>query len=199
MAFNLEKGSKFSLDKGIQRVQVGLGWSAADNYDLDACAFGLKHDQSGKPRFYDSQNYSHVVFFGNKGQLKKGNAGAFGTFDDSILHHGDSLTGEADGDDEIIDIDFTKLPDAIDEVSILVTIYKPQERGHSFKGVKDSYIKVRDIEGREELCSFQLKENFPDSTSVQVGSFLKENGTWSFQAVGAGFNKTLDQILEVYM
>jgi len=192
--FNLQKGGKFQISKGIQRVMVGLGWDAGDNYDLDASVFGLIN-VGGNPRFYGDG--SHAVCYANSG-LKKPN-GTFMTDDGSICHMGDNRTGVGDGDDEKIEIDFSKLPVDITEISIFVTLYEPAKRGgQEFSKVKNSFVRVVDTEANSELCKYQLRDEFAGATAVQVGSFLKENGQWVFHAVGAGSKAELGAVLEQY-
>jgi tellurium resistance protein TerD len=200
--FELNKGGRFSLDKGIQRVTVGLGWDAGDNVDLDASAFGLAHLQGGKPVFYNDG--SHAVCYANK-ELRQPN-GQFKTSDGSIIHSGDNRTGDGDGDDEVINFDFTKLPGDIVEIAIWITIYegekpKPNEAPKPkqvFGQVKNSYIRITNADTKGELCVYHLREEFAQSTAVQVGSFTKENGIWHFDAVGAGAEVELGKILEQY-
>ncbi len=193
--FQLEKGSKFSLDKGIRRVRIGLGWDAGDNFDLDGSVFGLVHLPGGKPMFYGDG--SHAVCYANS-ELKKPD-GRFITADESIIHSGDNRTGAGEGDDEIITVDLTKLPPQVVELAAWVTIYKAKERRQNFSLVKNSYIKVTDADTNGALCEYRLREEFGNAASVQVGSFVKNsNGTWEFTAVGAGAPVELGDVLNQY-
>ena len=97
MAINLSKGQRVSLDKGVRLALVGLGWDTnrydgSADFDLDASAFLL--GANGKVRSDDD-----FIFYGNL-QSKDG----------SVMHTGDNLTGEGDGDDETLFIDFSKVP-----------------------------------------------------------------------------------------
>jgi len=191
--FNLEKGSKFQINKGIQQVRVGLGWDAGNDFDLDASAFGLIHC-TGNPRFYNDG--SHAVCYANTG-LKQ-NDGTFITSDESIHHLGDNRTGLGDGDDEKINIDFSKLPADIVEISIFVTIYEAGQRGQDFSMVENSYVRIVDLDTNQELCVYKLREDFAGKAAVQVGSLVKEKGIWSFQTIGAGSGAELGDILNQY-
>lgn len=197
--FDLKKGSKFVLDKGIQNVRVGLGWDADDTtgkgFDLDASAFGLVHLTGGKPVFYNDG--SHAVFYANH-PLKQPD-GKFVTADGSITHTGDNRTGAGSGDDEVIYIDFSKLPKDIVEIAIWVTIYEAVKNNQNFGLVKNSYIKVTDAGTNADLCEYKLRDEFGAALSVQVGGFTKdENDIWSFTAVGAGAAVELGAILDQY-
>ncbi len=197
MHFQLEKGGKFALDKGILRVKAGMGWDAGDGVDLDASAFGLVHLPGGKAMMYGDG--SHAVFYGNT-DLKQPN-GSFLTKDGSILHSGDNRTGEGDGDDEIITFDFGKLPTDIVEIAIWVTIYHAHKSKPTmtFGAVKNPYIKLTDVEAGGVLCEYKLGTEFATATAVQVGSFVRTDaGTWDFAAVGSGAEVEIDKIIEQY-
>jgi tellurium resistance protein TerD len=191
--FDLNKGGRFSIEKGVQRVLIGLGWDAGDNFDLDASAFGLVNI-NGNPRFY--ADGSHAVCYANK-DLKKP-TGEFITDDGSIKHLGDNRTGVGEGDDEKIELNFFKLPTEITEISIFVTIHEAVKRGQDYGQVKNSYVRVVDQDTEAELCKYALRDEFAGASAVQVGSFLKENDQWVFHAVGAGSKADLGAILNQY-
>ncbi|MBE0343260.1 TerD family protein, partial [Paenibacillus sp. 28ISP30-2] len=100
MTISLSKGQRIDLTKtnpGLTRVVVGLGWdtnkySGGADFDLDASAFLLYED--GKAKAADD-----FVFYNNP------TGGA-----ESVIHTGDNRTGEGDGDDEQIIVDFSKIP-----------------------------------------------------------------------------------------
>ena len=93
MPINLTKGQKVDLTKGnpgLKKIMVGLGWdvnafdSGAD-FDLDAAAFML--GDNGK-----CPTEKEFIFYGNLTHESE-----------SVVHMGDNLTGEGEGDDEQIE------------------------------------------------------------------------------------------------
>ena len=111
MAINLSKGQKISLSKEAPNLKValvGLGWdikqydSGAD-YDLDASIFLL--NANGK-----CAHESDFIFYNNLSS-------------NGVTHSGDNRTGEGDGDDEAVTIEFEKVPDYIQKIAVTVTIY----------------------------------------------------------------------------
>ena len=119
MGVNLSKGQRVSLDKNMQMALVGLGWDTnkydgGADFDLDASAFLV--GANGKVR-----NDNDFIFYGN-----------LQSTDGSVTHTGDNLTGEGDGDDEVLIIDFSKVPADIEKIAITVTIYDAQARGQNF-------------------------------------------------------------------
>merc|ERR1711988_1319561 len=81
VAFAMEKGGVLDLPQDLGSIRVGLGWDVDEGeVDLDVSAVLL--DQGGKDL--------EAVFFG---RLES---------EHGIVHSGDNLTGEGEGDDEEI-------------------------------------------------------------------------------------------------
>ncbi|MBQ1266135.1 MAG: TerD family protein [Proteobacteria bacterium] len=190
MAVKLQKGQRVSLDKGMQHALIGLGWdtngySGSDGFDLDACVFML--GSNGRVRCDED-----FIFYGN---LKSP--------DGSVTHTGDNRTGEGSGDDEVILIDFTKIPADIQKIAITVTIYDAEERRQNFGQVNNAYVRVArtensdDFVGREEL-RFDLAEDFSIETALVVCEIYRHNGAWKFNAVGSGFSGGLEALCKNY-
>ena len=190
MAINLSKGQRVSLDKGVRLALVGLGWDTnrydgSADFDLDASAFLL--GANGKVRSDDD-----FIFYGNL-QSKDG----------SVTHTGDNLTGEGDGDDETLFIDFSKVPADVQKIVITVTIYEAQERGQNFGQVSNAYVRVarrsneNDTVGIEEL-RYDLGEEFSIETALVVCEIYRQGAEWKFNAVGAGYQGGLYALCRNY-
>lgn len=186
MGVNLSKGQRVSLDKGMTMALVGLGWDVnrydgSADFDLDASAFMLGAD--GRVRKDED-----FIFYGN---LKSS--------DGAVRHTGDNLTGEGDGDDEVIILDLTKVPADVQKIAITVTIYDAQVRRQNFGQVSNAYVRVarmngaNDMVGTEEL-RFDLVEEFSIETALVVCEIYRNNGTWKFNAVGAGYSGGLEAL-----
>ena len=122
-----------------------------------------------------------------------------GSSDGSVTHTGDNLTGEGDGDDEVLIVDFSKVPADIQKIAITVTIYDAQVRGQNFGQVSNAYVRVarmaneNDMVGTEVL-KFDLAEEFSVETALVVCEIYKNNGEWKFNAVGAGYQGGLEAL-----
>jgi tellurium resistance protein TerD len=118
MAISLQKGQKVDLTKdnaGLTKLHVGLGWDTnkydgGAAFDLDAAAFLL--GENGKVG-----SDADFVFYGNLEHSSK-----------SVKHMGDNLTGEGEGDDEVIKIDLSNVPANIANIDFTVTIYDASAR-----------------------------------------------------------------------
>src|SRR3954451_21082692 len=121
MAVSLSKGGNVSLTKaapGLTAVNVGLGWdvrtTTGADFDLDASALLCGAD--GKV-----VSDQHFVFFNN---LKSPEG--------SVEHTGDNLTGEGEGDDEMIKVNLAAVPAEVDKIVFAVSIYDAETRSQSF-------------------------------------------------------------------
>ena len=180
MSVNLQKGQKVDLTKGnagLRRVMVGLGWDAAEqqgglfggrtqDIDCDAIAFLLNSE--GK-----IENSSDVVFFNNLRHMSG-----------CVLHQGDNLTGEGEGDDEQIMVDLANLPSKYERIVVLVSIYKATDRGQHFGMIRNAFIRLVDADKNKELCIYNLSENYSGMTALVFGELYRYKGEWKFNAVG---------------
>ncbi len=190
MAISLQKGQRIDLTKGksdLNRIMVGLGWDpvsqskgglfgafkSAPNVDCDASVFMLTDD-----RF---QAKGDLVYFGN---LKSACS--------SVIHSGDNTTGDGDGDDEQIMIEFKSIPERINKLVFVVNIYDCAKRKQDFGMIQNAYIRVVDPKTGEELVRYNLSDSYAGLTSLVAGEIYRHNGEWKFGAVGDG---TTDQNL----
>ena len=190
MGVNLAKGQRVSLDKNMNMALIGLGWDTnrydgGKDFDLDASAFLLNAD--GKVRKDED-----FIFYGN---LKSS--------DGSVRHTGDNLTGEGDGDDEVLIIDFSKVPSDIQKIAITVTIYDAQERSQNFGQVSNAYVRVARMANENEMVGtevlkFDLAEEFSIETALVVCEIYKNGDDWKFNAVGAGYQGGLEALCRTY-
>lgn len=179
MGVNLSKGQRVNLDKTMTMALVGLGWDTnryegGYDFDLDASAFLL--GANGKVRRDED-----FIFYGN---LK--------SQDGSVRHTGDNLTGEGDGDDEVLIINFTKVPPDVQKIAITVTIYDADKRRQNFGQVSNAYVRVARIASEDdttgsEVLRFDLGEEFSVETALVVCEIYRYNNEWKFNAVGAGY------------
>ena len=177
MAISLQKGQKVDLTKtnpGLTKLVVGLGWDTnkydgGSAFDLDAAAFVLT--ESGK-----IGTDKDFVFYGN---LKHPS--------EAVIHLGDNLTGEGDGDDEQIKVDLSKVPESVQKVSFAVTIYDAETRKQNFGMVSNAFIRLVDEASNTELMRYDLGEEFSIETAVVVAEIYKNGTEWKFNAIGSGF------------
>jgi len=181
MGISLQKGQNIKL--GLTKMSVGLGWDPRIGtgmaFDLDASAFMIN-----KQSMIPSEGY--FVFFNN-----------FNSPDGALIHSGDDLTGgnSDDGDDEIIQVDLTKVSDDIEQILFVVTIHDSFDRRQNFGQVRNSYIRIVDDSNGQEVAKYELGEDFSIETAVEFGRLYKHNGGWKFEASGIGHKQDLAYFL----
>ena len=177
MPISLKKGQKVDLTKtnpGLTKICVGLGWDVnkydgGSAFDLDTAAFLL--GENGKVR-----EQGDFVFYSNLSHA----SGA-------VVHQGDNLTGEGEGDDEQIIVDLSKVPADVTRIAFTATIYDAEERKQNFGQVSNAYIRVIDEANNKELIRYDLGEDFSIETAVVVGELYRNGSEWKFNAIGSGF------------
>lgn len=182
MAIELQKGQRVGL--GLQKVGIGLGWDPNDStghdFDLDASAFMLSDGKIPADEF--------LVFYNN---LKSP--------DGAVESSGDDQTGgSSDGDDETLTVDLAKIDSRVDEIMVVVTIHDHVTRGQNFGQVRNSFIRIYDATSNEEICKYELDEDFSIETAIEFGRVYKKNNEWKFEAVGKGYNGGLDVFVGKY-
>lgn len=186
MGVSLQKGQKVSLTKdnaGLAKIIVGLGWdevqqsgggllgglfgSSQQEIDCDASAIMLKNG-----KFVDKDD---LVYFGNL-KHKSG----------TVNHQGDNLTGAGDGDDEQIVIDLSRVPADYDKIVIVVNIYQAVQRRQHFGLIQNAFIRLVDARNNNEMCKYNLTDNYSGMTAMIFGEVYRHNGEWKFSAIGQG-------------
>jgi tellurium resistance protein TerD len=176
MGVSLTKGGNVSLTKaapGLKAVSIGLGWdvrsTTGTDFDLDASALGLDPN-----RKVVSDEY--FIFFNNKTSP-----------DGSIEHQGDNLTGEGEGDDEVINVDLSTVPATVDSIAFPVSIYDADSRGQTFGQVRNAFIRVVDQADGTELARYDLSEDASTETAMVFGELYRNGAEWKFRAIGQGY------------
>lgn len=183
MAINLQKGQRQNI--GAPKFTIGLGWdtnssSTGQAFDLDASVFLLNENKKlvGDDFF---------VFYNNLESPDK-----------AVIHTGDNLTGEGDGDDEQIKIDLPKIDSRVKEIIVVVTIHEAESRRQNFGQVRNSFIRVFNSDTNEEILKYELDEDFSIETAVEFGRIYERNGEWKFEAVGSGQREGLAKYVNLY-
>ena len=187
MSVSLQKGQKVSLTKegqeGLNQVIVGLGWNEAQAnkggllgglfgskpqaIDCDASALMLRGG-----RLLDGKD---IIYFGNL-QHPTG----------AVRHMGDNLTGAGAGDDEQIVIQLQQVPAEYDRIVFVVNIYQAVQRNQHFGMIRNAFIHIMDARNNQELCRYNLSENYDGMTAMIFGEAYRHNGEWKFNAIGQG-------------
>ena len=180
---NLKKGSSISLEKQgklLEKVCIGLNWGAIQKKAL----FGLVKtahsvDLDGSVTLFDKDgNDLDTVYYSKL----KSNDGA-------INHSGDDVRGDAGGDDgidnEIIEINLTKVAPEVEQIVFYLNSYNGQDFGDI------PYSKIRIFEGNRHkvddvFATFNLSADasFAGNVSMVMGKLIRTRSNWKFEAIG---------------
>lgn len=190
MAISLQKGQKVSLEKvapGLVAAFIGLGWDVnptdtGTDFDLDSSLFLLGANEK-------LVSEKHFIFYNNLASPDP---------DQSIKLMGDNRTGEGEGDDEGMIVDLRKVPEDVQKIVITVTIHEAEQRGQNFGQVSNAYVRLVNVETKEEVLRYDLDEDFSLETAIIMAELYRRDGTWRVNAVGAGYQGGLQAMLNRY-
>lgn len=182
MSINLQKGQKIDLTKGgigLKHIMVGLGWDEAQqsntsgflglfkskSQDIDCDASAILCNSNGR--------YMNLVYYRNL-QLSNG----------AIVHQGDNLTGAGDGDDEQIMVDLSKISPLVGKIVFVVNIYSASDRKQHFGMTQNAFIRLVDMDKNNEICRYNLSDNYYGMEGLIVGEIYRYNEEWKFNAIG---------------
>ena len=196
MAISLKKGEKVSLTKdnaGLSNVMIALGWDEAaqkkfsffgtksKQIDCDASAILLQNGKLASDK--------DIVYFGNLVHRTE-----------TVRHFGDNLTGAGAGDDELIMVDLEKIPAQYDRIVIVVNIYQAMDRGQHFGMIKHAFCRLVDARNNNEMCRYNLTDDYSNMTALIFGEVYRHNGEWKFNAIGQGTtDRGLNELAKRYM
>ena len=226
MALNLVKGENHKLASTLNQFHIGLGWDVNEgasqyDFDLDVSAFMIGSDKK-------VLNDNYVVFYNSDNRLKVDHNGqlvrplrivdaglwsnnekmreesrpvdpeisVIGSLDDE-----DGTTSE-DGDDEVMDIDLSKVRPEVKEIVICVSIYDYERRRQNFGQVERAYVRLykpgKDKVGEEEYL-YDLTEDFSADHAVEFIRLYRHNGDWKIQALGIGHKGGLEELVAKFV
>lgn len=187
MSINLAKGQKVDLTKNnpnLKKIKVCLGWDTnkytGGDFDLDASVFLLNNTSK-------AQSEKDFVFYNNL----RHDSGA-------VIHSGDNRTGLGEGDDEMITVEFTKIPLYVDKISFVVTIFDADKRRQNFGMVSNSFARVVDADTNTEILRYSLGEDFSVETAIVACEVYKYGNEWKFNAVGSGYQGGLAALVKSF-
>lgn len=163
MGINLQKGQRIDLTKGnvgLSEVRMGLGWAPV--------AVGRKIDLDASVILFDeNKNVVDIVSF-----LK------LRSNDGSVLHSGDNVTGEGDGDDETISVSLQRVPAAVKSLIFVVNSFS----GQSFNEVAEAYARLVDTRNGTELAKITLTEKGGQRSAI-LASVYRNGSEWKMAGI----------------
>lgn len=174
MAVNLVKGQKISLEKEaggkLDKVIMGLGWDARKKKGFFGFGGGSRHiDLDASCVLFDEAGKMlDTVWFG---QLK--------SKDGSVVHTGDNLTGEGEGDDEQIIVDLSRVPAGVKTLVFVVNSFT----GQNFSQIENAFCRLVDQRNNREVAKFNLSTQ-GNHTAQVMAKVYRHEGEWKMHAIG---------------
>jgi tellurium resistance protein TerD len=111
-----------------------------------------------------------------------------------VMYQGDNRTGEGDGDDEQVLVDFDRIPSDIERVAFTVSIYDADKRAQNFGQVRNAFIRLVNDSTGVEVVRYDLSEDYSTETALIFAEVYRNGGEWKFRAVGQGYRDGLGGI-----
>ncbi|MEP1318379.1 MAG: TerD family protein [Roseibium sp.] len=187
MTITLDKGQTLNLSKekpGLTKVFMGLGWDAATAPAAPEKKKGFLGSLLGGAASAAAVadidlDASVVMLDGEKNVVDTVSFSQLASRDGSIKHSGDNRTGDADGDDEVIHVDLTKINPKVQHLVFVVNSYS----GQKFNEVQNATARLVDEGSKSEVCKYVLAEQGA-YTAVVMATLSKAGSTWSMKAIG---------------
>ena len=140
-------------------ISVGLGWdfTGKETFDLDASITG----------FDEKYNVLEAIYYGNKKGLKG-----------SVIHFGDNLTGEGEGDDEVIQVNLKSVPENVYYLAVTINSYSK----NSLIKAQSAYIRL--YTNNYSIGRYTLART-KDCIGLLLGVFQRyeAQNTWYFRCM----------------
>lgn len=187
MAVNLQKGQKISLEKeaggALSSIVMGLGWDAVQK---KKGLFGL-----GGGGGHIDLDASCLLFDENKQLVDQVWFRQLQSRDGSIVHTGDNLTGEGEGDDEQIIVKLNQVPEAVKSLVFTVNSFT----GQDFSKVANAFCRLVNQSNNQEIARYNLSVQ-GNHTAQIMAKVYRHNGEWKMHAIGEnGTGRTFQDLL----
>ena len=181
-SINLTKGASINLSKtataGLSKITLGVGWDMAKPKASGGFMGKMFGSQSSTPDSIDLD--ASAILFDSAGilvdtvffrQLK--------SKDGSVVHTGDNLTGDGDGDDEQIKINLSSLPAKVAHVVFTVSSF----RGQNFSQIENAFCRVVDDTTRKEMVKTNLSDQGEHTAIILARLSRESTGEFTFKSL----------------
>ena len=181
MSILVRKGQKVDMTKThseLKKIRIQIYWKVVDlnptDFEIDAAAFLL--GATGK-----TAKDEDFIFYNNPYGAEK-----------SVTH----ITNSSSGGNELIKMNFSTIPAAIESIAFTITIHDPEKKAQSFSQVQDMAVRIFNDETNEEVLSYNISDTYVVETAIVAAEIYRHKGEWKFNAIGSGFNGGLAALCE---
>ena len=158
---------------GLDKVLLGVGWDVIPSRGPQAelVPMVIMCGKDGRAISDD-----HLVFF------------------NQIATPEGSISFAGSEDQEQIDVDLTRVPEAVSKIAVLLYV-DPDVRGPgTFAPVKNAYLRVATDSNRELLRFTVPRGNLDKINAMILGELYRHAGGWKFRALGQGYEAGLPAV-----
>lgn len=175
MGVSLAKGQRITLEKSgggeLTKVAMGLGWDVAK-------PTGGFMKRLGAPKSVDL-DASCLMFDAAKNLVDQVWFKQLDSKDGSVHHTGDNLTGAGEGDDEVIEVDLSRVPAGVQTLVFTVNSFT----GQSFTHIENAYCRIVDRSTGAEVARYDLSSQ-GEHTAQVMSRVYRNSGGWKMHAIG---------------
>lgn len=183
MAVNLSKGQKISLEKeaggALSQIKMGLGWDVSAAPQKSGGFLGGLFGGGGSAGGSIDLDASCIMLDANKQMVDAIWFGQLQSKDSSIQHTGDNRTGAGDGDDEVINVNLSRIPDHVQALVFTVNSFT----GQTFATVNNAFCRLVNASNNSEVARYDLSAQ-GSHTALILAKIYRHNGEWKMHAIG---------------
>ena len=183
MSVNLSKGQKISLEKeaggALSQIKMGLGWDVGAAPQKSGGFLGGLFGGGGSAGGSIDLDASCIMLDANKQMVDAIWFGQLQSKDSSIQHTGDNRTGAGDGDDEVINVNLSRIPDHVQALVFTVNSFT----GQTFATVNNAFCRLVNASNNSEVARYDLSAQ-GSHTALFLANIYRHNGEWKMHAIG---------------
>ena len=183
MSVNLSKGQKISLEKeaggALSQIKMGLGWDVGAAPQKSGGFLGGLFGGGGSAGGSIDLDASCIMLDANKQMVDAIWFGQLQSKDSSIQHTGDNRTGAGEGDDEVIDVNLSRIPDHVQALVFTVNSFT----GQTFATVNNAFCRLVNASNNSEVARYDLSAQ-GSHTALILAKIYRHNGEWKMHAIG---------------
>ena len=183
MAVNLSKGQKISLEKeaggALSQIKMGLGWDVGAAPQKSGGFLGGLFGGGGSAGGSIDLDASCIMLDANKQMVDAIWFGQLQSKDSSIQHTGDNRAGAGDGDDEVINVNLSRIPDHVQALVFTVNSFT----GQTFATVNNAFCRLVNASNNSEVARYDLSAQ-GSHTALILAKIYRHNGEWKMHAIG---------------
>ena len=183
MSVNLSKGQKISLEKeaggALSQIKMGLGWDVGAAPQKSGGFLGGLFGGGGSAGGSIDLDASCIMLDANKQMVDAVWFGQLQSKDSSVQHTGDNRTGAGEGDDEVINVNLSRIPDHVQALVFTVNSFT----GQTFATVNNAFCRLVNASNNSEVARYDLSAQ-GSHTALILAKIYRHNGEWKMHAIG---------------